>query len=123
MSLWKWNDVELEIDMEDVDFLERYENAFANMENKENELAKTGKNSEIAREYCKMFYNLFDEIFGPDTGKELLGEKMNVRICEECYTDFIAECQKCVIESNKRKNAMMNKFKPNRAQCRAAGKK
>ena len=28
MSLWKWNDVELEIDMEDVDFQIRYENSF-----------------------------------------------------------------------------------------------
>lgn len=25
MSQWKWNDVELEIDMDDVEFLERYE--------------------------------------------------------------------------------------------------
>ena len=28
MSLWKWNDVELEINMSDVDFTERYEKAF-----------------------------------------------------------------------------------------------
>ena len=28
MSLWKWNDVELEIDMEDYDFLQKYEKAF-----------------------------------------------------------------------------------------------
>ena len=123
MSLWEWNDVELEIDMDDVDFLEKYENAFANMEVKENELMKTGKKSEIAREYCGMFYRLFNEIFGPGTGEKLLGEKMNVRNCEECYISFIAECQKNVMESNKRKNAMMNKFKPNRAQRRASGKK
>ena len=32
MSLWKWNDVELEVDMEDVDFLEKYEMAFQKME-------------------------------------------------------------------------------------------
>lgn len=123
MSLWKWNDVELEIDMEDVDFLERYEGAFDNLDIKEKELQKTGKKSEIARGYCGMFYNLFDEIFGPGTGKKLMGEKMNVRICEECYDSFIAACQKCVIDANKRQNAMINKFKPNRAQRRAAGKK
>ena len=107
MSLWKWNDVELEIDMEDVDFLEKYEGAFDNLDIKEKELQKTGKKSEIARGYCGMFYNLFDEIFGPGTGKKLMGEKMNVRICD----------------ANKRQNAMINKFKPNRTQRRAAGKK
>ena len=32
MSQWKWNDVELEIDMEDYDFLKKYEDAFRHME-------------------------------------------------------------------------------------------
>lgn len=123
MSLWKWNDVELEIDMEDVDFLEKYENAFDNLSIKETELQKTGKKSDIARDYCTMFYRLFDEIFEPGIGEKLMGEKMNVRNCEECYMSFIAECQKCVLDANKRQNAMVNKFKPNRAQRRATGKK
>ena len=123
MSLWRWNDVELEIDMEDVEFLERYEIAFDNMELKETELQKTGKKSEIARDYCDMFYRLFDDIFGQGTGEKLLGEKKNVRNCEECYDAFLSACQKCVIEANKRQNALANKFKPNRAQRRAAGKK
>ena len=123
MSLWRWNDVKLEIDMEDVEFLERYEIAFDNMELKETELQKTGKKSEIARDYCDMFYRLFDDIFGQGTGEKLLGEKKNVRNCEECYDAFLSACQKCVIEANKRQNALANKFKPNRAQRRAAGKK
>ena len=29
MSQWKYNNVKLEIDMEDVEFQERYENAFS----------------------------------------------------------------------------------------------
>lgn len=123
MSLWKWNDVELEIDMEDYDFLQKYEMAFAAMEIQEKELQKVGKQAVIVKEYCDMFYKLFDDIFGPGTGEKLFDGKKNARICEECYSDFIAECQKGTIEANKRKNAMMNKFKPNRAQRRAAGKK
>ena len=123
MSLWKWNDVELEIDMEDYDFLQKYEKAFDVMGVKEEELKKTGTRSGIVKEYCDMFYRLFDDIFGDGTGEKLFLGERNVRICEECYTDFIAECQKCVLEANKRKNAMMSKFKPNRAQRRAAGKK
>ena len=123
MSLWKWNDVELEIDMEDYDFLQKYEKAFDVMGVKEEELKKTGTRSGIVKEYCDMFYRLFDDIFGDGTGEKLFLGKRNVRICEECYTDFIAECQKGVLEANKRKNAMMSKLKPNRAQRRVAGKK
>ena len=123
MSLWKWNNVELEIDMEDYDFLQKYEKAFDAMGVKEEELQKIGTQSEIVKEYCDMFYRLFDDIFGAGTGDKLFNGKRNVRLCEECYTDFIAECQKGVLDANKRKNAMMNKFKPNRAQRRASGKK
>lgn len=123
MSLWKWNDVELEIDMEDYDFLQKYEKAFDALGVKEEELQKIGAQSGIVKEYCDMFYQLFDDIYGAGTGDKLFNGKRNVRLCEECYMAFIAECQKGVLEANKRKNAMMNKFKPNRAQRRASGKK
>lgn len=123
MSLWKWNDVELKIDMEDYDFLQKYENAFYSMEKKEKELQKVGKQAVIIKEYCEMFYRLFDDIFGPGTGDKLFDRKKNARICEECYEDFLAECKKSVVEANKRRNAIEKKFKPNRAQRRAAGKK
>lgn len=123
MSLWKWNDVELEIDMEDCEFLQKYEEAFESLGKKEGELQKVGTHAVIIKEYCDMFYQLFDDIFGPGTGDKLFGGKKNARICEECYSEFIAECNKRVLEVNKRRNAMMNKFKPNRAQRRASGKK
>lgn len=123
MSLWKWNDVELEIDMEDYDFVKRYESAFADLDVKEKELLKIGSLSEIIKDYCEMFYKLFDDIFGPGTGMKLFDGKKNARICEECYDAFLNECNKQVILSNKRKNAISNKFKPNRAQRRSAGKK
>ena len=123
MSLWKWNEVELEIDMEDYDFLRKYEKAFDAMGIVEEKLKKIGAQSEIVKEYCDMFYRLFDDIFGPGTGDKLFSGKKNVRICEECYDDFISECKKSVLEANKRKNAMMSKFKPDRAARRATGKK
>lgn len=114
MSLWKWNDEELEIDMEDYDFLQRYEKAFDSMGIKEEELKKTGVQSEIVKEYCEMFYRLFDDIFGMGTGEKLFNGKRNVRICEECYDSFISECKKSVADANKRKSAMMSKYRPNR---------
>lgn len=122
MSLWKWNDVELEIDMEDVDFLEKYEKAFSALELKEHELQKIGTRSSIVREYCNMFYQLFDDIFGAGTADKLFNGKRNTRLCEECYDSFIGECTKSVAQADKRRNSMMNKYKPNRAQRRAAGK-
>ena len=123
MSLWKWNDVELEIDMEDYDFLQKYEKAFEAMDKREKELQKVGANTEIVKEYCDMIRNLFDDIFGKETSDKLFGTKRNTRICEECYDSFLSECNKCVVEANKRRANIANKYKPNRAQRRGTGKK
>lgn len=119
MSLWKWNNIELEIDMEDVEFLERYEQAFKKLEEREKKLTKTGDRISIVRDYCLLFYQVFDDIFGKGTAEKLFNGKMNARVCEECYDSFILECKKSVRDANNRRNAMVNKYKPNRAQRRA----
>ena len=112
MSFWKWNDVELEVDMEDVEFQEKYENAFNKMEVTEKALQKTGKMSDISRAYCLMFYELFDNIFGDGTAVKLMGDKLNCRVCDECYDSFIAFCGKQLIEINKKRSKMLSKYKP-----------
>ena len=119
MSQWKWNEVELEIDMEDYDFLQRYQEAFKKMEITEKEIQKTGENAEIIRLYCEMFYQLFDDIFGDGTGDKLFAGKKNARICEECYDSFIQACTECTAAANKRRADTIRKYSPNRAQRRA----
>lgn len=88
-QMWKYNNVELEFDMGDVDTQERYEKAFTRMEETEKGLPKTGAYSEISRAYCQMFYELYDDLFGTGTGEKLMGKKENVRTAEECYNSFI----------------------------------
>ena len=41
MSQWIWNDVSLEVDMSDIDFVESYEKAFAKMEEEEDNEEET----------------------------------------------------------------------------------
>lgn len=111
MSLWKWNDVELEIDMDDADFQEKYENAFAKMDEKEKTLQKSGNLSQITREYCQMFYQLFDDIFEPGTGTRLFGGKHNATMVDEAYLSFIDHCKKEVDSANRRRAANFKKYK------------
>ena len=111
MTIWKWNDVELEIDMEDVEFQERYEKAFEVMEDEEKKVKKIGKLSEMTRAYCDMFYHMFDSIFGEGTGDKLLGGKKNSRIVDDCYESFLKCCKQEVITSNKNRASRYQKFK------------
>ena len=78
MSLYKINDVELDIDMEDYDFQVKYEKAFDQLEQDEKELQKIGKASEITKAYCEMFNRLFDNIFGEGTSTKLFDGKFNM---------------------------------------------
>ena len=110
MSLWKWNDVELEINMSDVDFTERYEEAFERVGKAEEALQKVGFNSEFLRGYCNMYMTLFDDIFGEGTSEKLFEGKRDVGLIEECYDSFIEAAKKDVAETNKRRAKRIAKY-------------
>ncbi|MGN1165073.1 MAG: DUF6673 family protein [Lachnospiraceae bacterium] len=111
MSQWKWNDIELEVDMEDVDFQEKVEKAYEIMEVEEQNLQKIGKTSEITKAYCNMFYSFFDNVFGEGTGVKLLSEKKNLRAVDECYDSFFAIMKSDVENANKKRFARVKKYK------------
>lgn len=110
MSLWKWNNAELEIDMEDVEFQEKYEKAFQKMEQTENKLLKTGMLSDYTKAYCQMFHQLFDDLFGEGTSEKLFGGKYHVGAVENAYESFIDHCKQEVNEINKRRAKRVKKY-------------
>ena len=114
MSQWKWNNVPLEIDMNDADFIERYENAFEKLEQTEIKLQNIGKCSDFIRKYCKMFYQLFDDIFGQGTGQKLFEGKHNARIVESAYDSFLGHVKREVDAANKQRFDAVKKYKVSR---------
>ena len=116
MSQWKINDVELEIDMSDAEFLERYENAFEAMGETEKELQNVGKYSEIAKRYCEMFYKLFDDIFGEGTGNHLFNGNMNCSLCEDVYDQFIMLCSEDARRVEEARQNRLKKYRPKKGR-------
>lgn len=112
MSQWKWNEVELEIDLEDVDFQKKYETAFNEMAEDEKKLQQTGNVSDFSAMYCDMHFKLFDRIFGEGTSEKLFKGKRNIGTVEDCYDSFIQTCTKDVMEINKRRSKRVAKYKP-----------
>lgn len=113
MSQWKVReDLVLDIEMDDVEFQERYEKAFNSLGEKEKALQKEGKVSEISRGYCKMFYELFDDIFGKGTGEKIFEGKMNTTLCEKMYDSFIEHVSNEVKRINAERSKRLNKYKP-----------
>lgn len=116
---WEIGGVALELDMQDVAVLERYEAAFAKMGETEKSLPKDGKASERVKAYCIMFRDLFDDIFGEGTAEKIFGSTYNARISTEIYEDFLAFVDGQREYSSEVQNRIVTRFGPNRAQRRA----
>lgn len=112
MSLWKYNDVELEISLSNVKFQKRYEAALKAMEKKEAEIQKAVTLTDVSEAYCMMFFNFFDTIFGAGTSDKLFNGEMDTFACNECYSSFIDACKQNITEINKRQVVIAKKYKP-----------
>ena len=74
------NNVKLEGDLMDADFMEKFETAMIKM--RDTAQQKRGENFPTAaanyRAQCEVVNTCFDEIFGAGTAAKLFGDKMNV---------------------------------------------
>ena len=57
MSLFKYGNLEAEIDFTDADFLDRIDEAKQNLEEDMKGIPKTGKAADIVRAQCQCFFN------------------------------------------------------------------
>lgn len=111
MSLFKYNEVELEIRMSDANFQKKYELAFKKMQETEISLQKVGMLSEITEKYCKMFYQLFDDIYGEGTGNKLFEGRLDEEEISEVFDSWLNQCKKDVDAINKKRAARYGKYK------------
>lgn len=121
-KVWNYNGNEFEFDMTDADIVERYENVFEEMGEKEKALPKTGKHSEIMRAHYNWFVETFDKLFGEGNGKKICGEKCSLSNCYDAYESFLAFVALQRTEQVSRTQRITSTYL-NRAQRRAANKK
>ena len=90
MKAWEINDISLELDMTNADDMERIENAFETMEKEESAIPKDGRRSEIIRAYCRIFYNLYDRIFGEGTSEKIFRDvPVSITAYNRIYSAFL----------------------------------
>lgn len=125
MSIVKINEVELEVDFLDPDFVERYENAHEQMNGRFRELRnKTQgmKESQALRLTCEISREFLDEIFGGGTSERIFGKKMNAAACMEAIEAVVDESFKQRAELNNISNRFMQRHYGNREQRRNSKK-
>lgn len=121
---WEINGHSLELDLTDADAVERYENAFDDMNAAEKLIPKDGKASERIRACCELFKKLFDTIFGEGTSDKIFeGIPTSISAYEEIYYSFLDFARKQFDEDTKQRAARLTKYTPNRQQRRAKNAK
>lgn len=120
-TVWSINGLELEMDLDDAETLEKYEKAFTEMDNQEKEFPKDGKTSEIVRRYCDLYYRLFENLFGKDDADKIVQKKYHMGQWEEVYASFLKFASLQMNAINARRNAIIQPTK-NRAARRSKQK-
>lgn len=122
MSQWKFGNFETEIDFTDVDFLDRIDEGKQLMQEAENHVLKVGKNSDIIRSQCEVFYAFFDHVFGRDAREAMFEGKTSLMLCVKA-SESLSEFEK---QEANRIDSMYGKYEVqnhgNRQQRRAYNK-
>ena len=81
MSLFKYGDLEREIDFTDVEFLENLDEAKELIKEEAAQVPKVGKTAEIIRAQCQCYFNFFDRVIGEGAHEEMFGGKTSLNAC------------------------------------------
>ncbi len=89
MSKFKFGNFEVEFDPTDVAFVERYEAAAENYQNKVKSISTEGKASETMKSVCEIFFDTFDGIFGAGTSTKMFEEILSVDLCVKAFKQLV----------------------------------
>lgn len=122
-KIWKINGLELELDLEDADVFEKTMKAFEQMDEDQKNINKVGSMPDFIRQYCDVYYKMYDRVFGEGTGEKIFDGKKNARICEEVWDEFLEWMQAEVKKANTKRSQLNDKYMPNRDQNRKQKRK
>ena len=90
MSLFKFGDLEAEIDFTDADFLEDLEEVKRLMREEAKQVPKTGKTADIIRAQCQCYFNFFDRAIGEGAHEVMFGGKTSLNSCLDAADALLA---------------------------------
>lgn len=97
---WRYNDIDLEIDLADADDMERYMAACTHFDENNAALQREKTDASFIRKQADVYYVYFDELFGEGTAEKMFNGKKNVRICLQAMNEFFEFAAEQVAENN-----------------------
>lgn len=88
MGIFKFGDLEAEIDFTDADFLENLEEAKRLLQEEAKMTPVTGKTADIIRAQCRCYFNFFDRIIGDGAHGSMFCGKTSLNLCIEAVEEL-----------------------------------
>lgn len=99
------NNVELpDIDVYDVDIMEKYETASENLTNYK--APEGGTTSEQWRQECLAIFSVFNQLWGEGSDKLVFGDTMNIKTCWKAMGELFEE----IIRQKEEGEMLFNKY-------------
>lgn len=112
LTIWKINGLELHLDIEDADTVERYEEALDQLGQDVPQDKSDGAAAYI-RAYCKAFRTLYDSLFGEGTASRIFADVPDsLRKYTAVYGDFLAFVSKQAAQSQAERVQIRRKYLP-----------
>lgn len=83
MGIFKFGDLEAEVDFTDADFLENLEEAKKLLQEEAKMTPVTGKAADIIRAQCRCYFNFFDRVIGDGAHEAMFCGKTSLNLCIE----------------------------------------
>lgn len=99
-QVWRYNELDLAIDLADADDMERYMEACINFDQNNAALQREKTDASFIRKQADVYYCYFDELFGEGTAEKMFNGKKNVRVCLEAMNEFLEFAAEQVAENN-----------------------
>lgn len=81
MSLFRFGNLEAEIDFTDAEFLENLDEAKKLIKEEAAQVPKTGKAADIIRAQCQCYFNFFDRVIGEGAHEDMFQGKASLNAC------------------------------------------
>lgn len=120
-TTWKYNGQSFELDLNDLNTLERYDAASDAMKNVFRGVPSGASDARQLITYCAGIRALVDTLFGEGTAAMLLGDSQKPTDYDDLLESFGDFCRAQTEENAKRREVLLDKYKPNpnREQRRA----
>ena len=91
---YRFGDLNQAVDLSDLDFVLRYEQAVAEYEEGIKNLDWDISPSARLEQVCQLFFGLFDHLFGEGSSQKMFGETKSISLCTKAFTLLLRSMNK-----------------------------